>query len=103
MGTYHSMSFTPVGSNNTIAVSAVTARAALARSTEQQVVVKVDSMASGPVFIKFGTVTVEAAATDFPMFPGEVYTFHTTEGQTHIAAICPAGATTVYAHCGDGA
>ena len=53
-------------------------------------------------YIKFGTSTVTAAATDFPILPGTTVCLTPPAGTTHIAAIGSASGGTLYATVGHG-
>ena len=93
--------FTPYGTVSR-AGTGTTASVALTRAKDQTCIVTALPGNSGPVFIKFGDSTVEAAVTDFPILPGTVQTFHVLAVHTHIAAILASGTGTIYASVGDG-
>jgi hypothetical protein len=93
--------FTPVGTVSR-SVNTGSQRVALSRAYDQTCIITAPTGNSGPVFIKFGDSTVEAAATDFPILPGTIQTFHVLEQWTHVAAIMASGTGTIYASVGDG-
>lgn len=90
--------FTPAGTVS-LAVTAATARVALAKTSNQ---VLVNSPSSNSIaFIKFDQVTVVAAVTDTPILPGTVQVFTVPLDATHVAAI-GTPATTLYFTSGEG-
>ena len=93
--------FTPFGTVSR-SVNTGSQRVALSRAHDQTCIITAPTDNSGPVFIKFGDNTVEAAATDFPILPGTVQTFHVLESYTNVAAIMSSGTGTIYASVGDG-
>jgi hypothetical protein len=98
---YITAPFMPYGTVSLAATSS-TGSVALSRARNQTVVITAPAGNSGPVFIKFGDSDVEAAATDFPILPGTVQTFHIVEDWTHVAGILASGTGTIYASAGDG-
>ena len=82
-------------------VTGTTARVTLAKTGLNQVMVT-SAAANTIAFIKFGSVTVEAAVTDTPILPGTVQVFTIPLDATNVAAIGTAG-TTLYFTSGEGA
>lgn len=94
--------FTP-GATVTRTVTTSTQAVALGRNgVPQTVMVTSDSASSGIMFIKFGTGSVTAAVTDFPIRPGERVCLSIGADITHVAAIMASGTGTLYFTTGDG-
>lgn len=93
--------FTP-GATVSLAVTTSTARIALPVTKGPQI--RIASVAANAAtFIRFGTVTVNAAVTDVPILPGTVEVFTVPPGATHVAAITGTSTATLYFTAGDGA
>jgi hypothetical protein len=92
--------FTP-GATVSLAATTSTARVALPLTKGPQL--RVSSLAANALtFIKFGTDTVNAAATDFPILPGTVTTITVPPGATHVAGVTGTSTATLYFTAGDG-
>jgi hypothetical protein len=94
------LSFTPAGTVSR-AVTGTTANVAVSKGSRAQTVM-VQSLAGNAIaFIKFGASTVEAAATDTPILPGQTLFLTVGNDVTHMAAIGTMS-TTLYVTSGNG-
>lgn len=92
--------FTPAGTVSRTVTSSSANVALPTTSSNYQLMVT--SAAGGNIaFIKFGTSTVEAAVTDFPILPGTQRVISFPANATHVAAIGSA-TTTLYFTVGNG-
>lgn len=85
-----------------IAATAASANVALAKGTERNI--EISNEGPDTVFVEFGGSSIAAAAaTGYPVLPGQSKVIRNIGQATYAAAICAAGKTaTVYFTCGDG-
>lgn len=93
----------PFSPGGTVSRTVTSSTARVALGTTGHSTLMVTSPAGGNIaFIKFGDVTVEAAATDTPILPGAIYTFTISpQADLYVAAIGSA-TTTLYFTIGYG-
>lgn len=91
------------GATVSLACTTSSDRVALSRGTGNTYQVMVTAPAGGALtFIKFGSSTVTAAATDTPILPGTSRVFTVSTVFTHMAGITGASTQTIYATAGAG-
>lgn len=91
------------GATVSLAATATTGRVALSRGTGNTYQIMVTAPAGGALtFVKFGSSTVEAAATDTPILPGTSRVFTISPVHTHMAGITASSTQTLYATAGAG-
>lgn len=83
-----------------IAASASSVRVALPANSSAEFMITSD--VDDTCFVKTGSSTVTAAATDTPVLGGSIQTFTKKPDHTYVAAICPAGSGTIYFTVGNG-
>lgn len=97
--------FTPAGNTVSLAVTSSNGRVALtqAPSGSAELTVILRNEGDAEVFIKFGDVTVvAAAATSMPIPAGSTMVFSVNALNTHVAAITASGTATIRATSGSG-
>lgn len=95
-------SFTPIGSNKTIAVTTASASVALDLPGRDRAL-RVYNALGGVVFLAFGVGSAVAAATDLAIAPGETAIFEVPQKATHVAVIAGTGSGNFYCVEGQGA
>lgn len=94
--------FTPGGTANATSGAGASSAATLLPKVGQQALVTSESGGTqAKAFIKFGDVSVVAAATDTPILPGTAQVFTPPAAATHFAVFA-AAATLVYVTSGYG-
>lgn len=86
-------------SGKTISATAATARVALSTETGS---LCLTNLSTETVYVCTGDSTIEAAATDYPVLGGTQVSIGRDPRATHVAAICPTGASTLNIVSGEG-
>ena len=82
--------FTP-GDTVTLAATAASARVAEPGGSQMCI----QNLGTSVAYVAFGDAAVAATAAGFPIMPGMIYGVTSPGRSTHIAAICPAGTTSL--------
>ena len=93
--------FRQFGAGNVISASTTSARAALVRAADQNVVVS-NPISGSVCFVNFGNSANVAVNTDAPVLSGQTRIFSVPLTATHVAVLLDTGSGTVYVQCGDG-
>lgn len=86
-------------SGKTIAATAATASTALGADTSS---LTLTNLSTEAVYVAVGDSSVVAAATDYPVLGGTQVSISKDQRATHVAAICPTGASTLNIISGEG-